>query len=282
MQHPVHVRLAITDCPSIATTCLCTTRCTGNQPNRPPPVNPTYCQNRDIDLPTTTDLSYQQRSSSCIQQLNRPQLPAMIIQLYPTTRPISASRYDRPAAFSDLTDNYPHQTSSCISTTRPTPATLTEHPTSHIYDLTIPVIDITHLAEDPNTTATDFTHTFVILTINCHPCCICYLTFVSFIVFSYHYSHALNLKKHLLGRHAYRLRNLLTSTWNNELQYTVLPVYKVEFKGLTGVLKKISGILWLTLSELLMSLPHGTPGGIYLTGFWILDFVQRPLGSSRD
>ena len=60
----------------------------------------------------------------------------------------------------------------------------------------------------------------------------------------------------------------------------VLPVYKVEFKGLTGVLKMISGIGGLSLWELLMSLPHWTPGGIYLTGF--LDFVPRILGSSRD
>ena len=53
-------------------------------------------------------------------------------------------------------------------------------------------------------------------------------------------------------------------------KYTVFPVYKVEFKGLTGVLKKIFGILGLCLWELLMSLPHWTPGRIYLTGFWIL------------
>ena len=47
-------------------------------------------------------------------------------------------------------------------------------------------------------------------------------------------------------------------------------MYKVEFKGLSGVLKKISGILGLSLWELLMSLPYGTPGGIYLAGFGIL------------
>ena len=188
----------------------------------PPPVNPTYCQNRDIDLPTTTDLSFLQRSSSCIQRLDRPQLPAMIvqlhsttqlisascndrpaafnnstnlsflqrssscilrldrpemaatiIQLYPTTRPTSASCNDRPAAFNDSTDSYQHQTSGCISTTRPTPVTLIEHPAAHIYDSTIPAIDITHLAEDPNTTATDFTHALVNTTINGYLCCIC-------------------------------------------------------------------------------------------------------------
>ena len=58
----------------------------------------------------------------------------------------------------------------------------------------------------PNTTATDFTYTFVIPTINRHFCCICYLAFVPFIVFGCHYSHALNLI-HLRGRRAYRLCN---------------------------------------------------------------------------
>ena len=113
----------------------------------------------------------------------------MIVQLHPMTRPTSASRYDHPATFYNSADCYPNQTSSCISTTRPTPA-----------------IDITHLAEDPNTTATDFTHTLVIPTINRHFCCICHFAFVSFIVFDCHYSHTLNLN-YLLGRRAYRLRN---------------------------------------------------------------------------
>ena len=107
----------------------------------------------------STDLSFPQRSTSCIQRLDRPQLPATIIQLRSTTRPTSASRNDHPAAFYDSTDWYPHQTSSCISTTRPTPAALIEHPAAHIYNSTVPAIDITHLAEDPNTTTTDFTHT---------------------------------------------------------------------------------------------------------------------------
>ena len=47
-----------------------------------PPVNRTYYQNRDIDFNDSTDLSCVQRSSSCIQQLDRPQLSATIIQLY--------------------------------------------------------------------------------------------------------------------------------------------------------------------------------------------------------
>ena len=68
-----------------------------------------------------------------------------------------------------------------------------------------PATDITHLAEDPNnTTATNFTHALVNTTINGHLCFICYLAFVSFIVFGCHYPHALNLN-HLRGRHAYHL-----------------------------------------------------------------------------
>ena len=96
-----------------------------------------------------TDLSFPQRSSSCIQRLDRPQLFATIIQLHPTTRPTSASRYVRPAAFYDSIDSYLHQTSSCISTTRHTPATLIGHPAAHIYDSTIPAIDITHQIQLP-------------------------------------------------------------------------------------------------------------------------------------
>ena len=79
------------------------------------PVNPRYCQNRDIDLPITTDLSYPQRSSSCIQRLDRPQLPPTIVQLHLTTRPASATRNDRPAAFNNSTDfSIPQRSSSCI------------------------------------------------------------------------------------------------------------------------------------------------------------------------
>ena len=125
----------------------------------------------------STDVSFPLRSSNCIRRLDRHQLPATIIQLHPTTRPTSASRYDRPAAFNDSTDSYPHQTSSCISMTRPTPA---------------PRIGA-HL------------HTFINLTINCHFSYICYLPFPS-LSLAVNYSHALNLK-HLRGRRTYRLRN---------------------------------------------------------------------------
>ena len=64
----------------------------------------------------------------------------MIVQLYPTTQPNSA---------------YPHQTSSCIFTTRPMPATLVERPATHNHDSTIPAIDITHPSSKPHTTAMD-------------------------------------------------------------------------------------------------------------------------------
>ena len=120
-------------------------------------------------------------------------------------RPTSASRYNRPAAFYDSTNRqlptsniklYLHDSTLrqlpssniqlCTSTTRP-------------YQLSTSP----HLAEDPNTTTTDFTHTVIIPKINCHFCYICYLAFVSFIVFGCHLLARLNFK-HLWGRHAYR------------------------------------------------------------------------------
>ena len=87
-----------------------------------------------------TDFGCPQRPSSGIQRSDRSQLPATTIQLHSMTRPTSA---------------YPHQTSSCISTTRPTPATLVQRPTAHDHDSTIPAIDITHPSWRPHTTATD-------------------------------------------------------------------------------------------------------------------------------
>ena len=98
------------------------------------------------------------------------------------------------------------KTGTSIYQSRPTSATRNIRPVAHIYDSTIPATDITHLAEDTNTTTTIFTHTFVIPTINCHFCYICHLAFVSFIVCGCHYSHALT-KKHLRGQRAYRLHD---------------------------------------------------------------------------
>ena len=92
---------------------------------------------------------------------------------------------------------YPRRTSSCAHL-RLDHTSYRHHPTSW----------------KTNTTATDFTHTFVIPTVNRHFCCICYLVFVPFIVFGCHYSHALNLN-HLQGRHAYRLCNkFFRGRWN--------------------------------------------------------------------
>ena len=103
-----------------------------------------------------TDISCPQRPSSCIQRLDRPQLPATTIQLHPTTRPVSAARNDHPAASTTrLISAYQHQTSSCISTTRPTPATPVERPAAHIYNSTIPAIDDTYPSWRPHTTAKD-------------------------------------------------------------------------------------------------------------------------------
>ena len=53
-------------------------------------------------------------------------------------------------------------------------------------------------------------------------------------------------------------------------------MYKVEFEGLTGALKAISGIVGLSFWEPFTSPPHGTSGEICLTGFGI--FAPRPLG----
>ena len=58
--------------------------------------------------------SFPQRSSSCIQRLDRPQLPATIVQLHSTTRPTPASSNDRPATCNNSTDlSFPQRSSSC-------------------------------------------------------------------------------------------------------------------------------------------------------------------------
>ena len=88
----------------------------------------------------STDLSCPQWPSSCIQRFDWPQLSATAVWLHPTTWP---------------TSTYPHQTSSCISTTRPSPATLVECLAAHNHDSTIPAIDVTHPSWRPHTTATD-------------------------------------------------------------------------------------------------------------------------------
>ena len=54
----------------------------------------------------------------------------------------------------DRISAYQHQTSSCISTTRPTPATLVERPAANIYNATIPANDVTHPSWRLHTTAT--------------------------------------------------------------------------------------------------------------------------------
>ena len=51
-----------------------------------------------------------QRSSNCIQ-LDRPPLPAMIVQLYSTTRPTPATRNDRTSSHFSLTRPYQLPTS---------------------------------------------------------------------------------------------------------------------------------------------------------------------------
>ena len=70
--------------------------------------------------------------------------------------------------------------------------------------------------------------------------------------------------------------NLLINTWNYQHQYTVLPVYKVGFKGLTGALKKISDILQLSFN---VPASRNVRWNC-LTRFWI--FAPILLSSSRD
>ena len=82
----------------------------------------------------TTTRPYQRNvktGTSIYQRLDRLRLSATTFQLHPTPQPISA---------------YQHQTSSCISSTRPTPATLVERPAAHNYNYTstIPANDVTH------------------------------------------------------------------------------------------------------------------------------------------
>ena len=68
----------------------------------------------------STDLSFPQRLSSCIQRLDRPQLPATMVQLHSTTRPTSAPRNGHYAASYDSTHiGYQQRSSSCFSSTRP-------------------------------------------------------------------------------------------------------------------------------------------------------------------
>ena len=85
---------------------------------------------RCYELATTTQ-PYQRNVKTRTSISAMTQLPATTVQLHPTPRPISA---------------YQHQTSSCISTTRPMPATLVKRPTvlNYNYNSTIPANDITH------------------------------------------------------------------------------------------------------------------------------------------
>ena len=117
-----------------------------------------------ISQPWPTSASRNNRPAA-LQELDRHQLHVTIVQLHSTTRPTSVSCNDRPAAFNNSTDfSIPLRLSSCIlpldrsqlpativqlhSTTQLTPATCIKHLAAHIYDSTIPAIDITHLAED--------------------------------------------------------------------------------------------------------------------------------------
>ena len=73
-----------------------------------PVVNPKYCQNRDVDSPISTDLSFPQWSFSCILWLDWSQLPATIIQLH--LRLKHTSYWHRPSSWrpNTITTNFTH------------------------------------------------------------------------------------------------------------------------------------------------------------------------------
>ena len=125
-----------------------------------------------------------------VVEIHRPQLPATTVQLNSTTRPTSA---------------YQHQTSSGISTTRPTPATLVERPAANIYSAIIPATNITHLAEDHIQPPRTFTYTLVNTT-NKLSLIIIVTSPLSLPIVLAVLIHII----HLRGRHTYRLRNTLT------------------------------------------------------------------------
>ena len=153
MQHPVHVRLAVRSARALQDLAYVqlAIRASYHIDIDTSRLIQRTVKNRDIDLPTSTNVSHPHWTSSCTYlRLDQHQLPTTIVQLH-------------------------------LSTTRPTPATRIEHPAAPIYDLTIPASDTNYLAED--TTTVNFTYALVNTTINCHLCYICYLAFVSFIVF---------------------------------------------------------------------------------------------------
>ena len=117
MQHPVNVRLAVRT--ALALQHLGHVRLAVRASiNIDPPVNPTHCQNRDIDLPTSSNINYPQRTSRCTNlRLDRHQLPATFVQMHQsTTRPTSATRNIRPAApiYDSINISYPKRSSCCI------------------------------------------------------------------------------------------------------------------------------------------------------------------------
>ena len=169
-------------------------------------VNPTHCQNRNIDLPTTTDLCYPQRLSSCIHRLDRHQLPTTIVQLHSTTRPTSAACNDRPAAFNDSTDlSYPQRSSGCILRLdrHQLPATIVQVRTSTTPPYQLPTSPIK-------------LKTQILLPRTLHHACKHdnKLSSLLYLLPHFCFLHSLWLSllarfnlNHLRGRHAYRLRN---------------------------------------------------------------------------
>ena len=112
------------------------------------------------------------------------------------------------------TSAYQHPTTSCISTTRPTPATLVERPAGNIYNAIIPATNITHLAEDHTQPPRTFTYTLVNTTNK--------LSLVIIVISPLFLHIVLTVLIHIIhlrGRHTYRHRNRIRTVWLNRIAW---------------------------------------------------------------
>ena len=134
----------------------------------------------------------------------------MITQLHSTTQP-TATRIKHLAVSPRLDLRQLPASNIQLRTSTTRPYQLRHHPSSWRL----------------NTTATDFTHTFANLTMNCHFSYIVTSPLFASLSLAINYSLTLNLN-HLRGRHAYRLRNIYSVMETNHFQ--TLNLYLYGFK----------------------------------------------------
>ena len=126
-------------------------------------------------------------------------------------RPTSAFRNNCPWRLSngiqrpDRISAYQHQTSSCISTTRPTPATLVERPAANIYNATIPANDVTHPSW--NYIQPPWTSTYMLVNTT-NKLSLVIIVISPLFLHCVLAVHTFNRITHLRGQRAYRLRNI--------------------------------------------------------------------------